>query len=602
MNGWNSDGSWHFIFDSASALLTIKPVSALIVMEYALFRPTDHEQRRFDSANRPERRYLTIMFCDLVNSTGLTTEMEPEDLMTLIQAYRHLGTEIISANDGFTASFSGDGIMSIFGYPCAHEDHAERATGSALNLINAVNARKTGPDKGNWNRVSIRIGIASGLVVVGNSGVCNDSPNQIIIGEPSNLAARLQAIAEPDTVIVCSSTRSLIQHAFKLKCIGAPSLRGYKIPQKLWQVTGTVTPQPCTSGAKPLSTLQLVGREREQARLMQLWNLARRRGGRVVLVSGETGTGKTRLLEALRTRVAEECPGKSILQCSACDPNDPPHTYLANILDAEGLAHGNLPAVKYLPEKSAAHNPRLIILDDAHRYGIASLALIGKLTTLVQGKPILLAISHRTQFKPPQQWLHQSHVDTIHLEPLNRANAGSLIHCCMGEEQIPAHIISEIIARGDGIPLFLQELTRTALEAQFPAAGTPPAIRSKLKIPDKVWAVLMARLYRQHPPSREAAQIGAVLGRKFSYSLLAKVWPHNRDSLDQALYSLCRSGDLIRTDNAENTRYMFKWVLMREVAYHNTLRRVRDNLHRQIVRMRGQQIPIRNIHHIGEKQ
>lgn len=570
-------------------------------MEYALYRPADYQQRRFESANRLERRYLTIMFCDLVNSTHLAAEMEPEDLVCLIQAYRHLGAQVINGYNGFTHSFTGDGIMSIFGYPCAHEDDAERATGSALDLIDAVKARKEDPDDGIWNRVSIRIGIASGLAVVGNSGAYGATSNRIVIGEPPNLAARLQSAAQPDTVIVCSNTRSLVQHTFKLEYKGVSSLRGYKSPQRLWQVTGVATPQSRICASSLFKPPELVGRETEYARLIHLWKLAGGGGGRVALISGEAGSGKTRLLEALCRRVSGECSGQLILQCSPDDSNDPLHRNLSLLLAADGLVPGNFVAGKPPPERPAAHKPRLIILEDAHRCGMASLALIGKLIKLVRGKPILLAISHRMQHKPPQQWSGQCHVENIHLGPLRRAAARSLIHRFIGEDRIPARVISEIISRCDGIPLFLEELTRTALQEQRPATGTPQAIRGEPEIPGKVWAVLLARLDRQHPESREAAQIGAVLGREFSYSLLAELWPHNRDMLDRALHFLCRSGELLKKGNTANTCYMFKWVLMREVAYQNMPRRVRQNLYRQITGVRRQYIPVRNIHLIQEK-
>ena len=594
-------GSSRFIFNCRSYLLAINPVPGPVVMEYALYRPPDYEQRRFESVNRLERRYLSIMFCDLVNSTRLAAEMEPEDLLYLIQAYRHLGTQIISAYNGFTHSFTGDGIMSIFGYPCAHEDDAERATGSALDLIDAIKARKADPDGGNWDRVSVRIGIASGLAVVGNPGVSGAASNRIIVGEPPNLAARIQSAAQPDTVIICGNTRSLVQHTFELKYMGVTSLRGHKSPQILWQATGTGTPQSRSSASGLGRPPAPAGREAEYARLIHLWELAGDRDGRVALVSGEAGAGKTRLLETFRRHVSKDCSGQLVLQCSPDDTNDSLHRALARLLAADGLVSGNFPAGKIPAGKPAAHNPRLIILEDAHHCGMASLALIDKLVTLVRGKPILLAISHRMQRQPPQQWSGQCHVENIHLGPLHRTAARLLIHRLIGAERIPARVISDIISRCDGIPLFLEELTRTALQAQRPATGTPRAIRGEPEIPGKVWTVLLARLDQQHPASREAAQIGAVLGREFSYSLLAEIWPHNRDMLDRALHSLCRSGELLKKGNTANTCYMFKWVLMREVAYQNMPRRIRQNLYRQITGVRRQYLPVRNIHLIQEK-
>ena len=447
---------------------------------------------------------------------------------------------------------------------------------------------------GTGTRVSLRIGIASGLVVVGNPGVSGGSSSQIVIGEAPNLAARLQSAAQPGTAMVCSNTRSLIRRSFKLEYLGAASLRGYKTPQGLWQVDKRTTPQTRLRAARLFSPLHLVGREKEYARLVQLWKQAGRRDARVALISGETGTGKTKLLEALCRQVSGECSGQLILQCSPCNADAPLHTYLARLLAADGLLPGNIPAGKILPEKPVANSPYLIVLEDAHHCSVSSLALINKLVTLVRGKQVLLAISHRMPFQPAQTWCGQRHVEHIHLEPLSRAVAGLFIQRSVGAGQIPARIVAEIIARCDGIPLFLEELTSTALETRHAVRGAAQATGSELKIPDKVWAVLMARLDRQPPASREAMQIGAVLGREFSYSLLAEIWPHNRDRLDEALHSLCRSGELLKTGPAGNTGYRFRWVLMREVAYQNTLRRVRQNLYRRIMRVQGQYVPVRN--------
>ena len=547
-----------------------------------------------------ERRFLTIMFCDLVNSTRLAAEMDPEDLLYLIRAYRHLCTEIITGHDGFPASFAGDGIMSFFGYPRAQEDDAQRAVRAALDLLSAANARKAGADKRNWDEVSIRIGISSGVVVVGNTEASGRSHNQVVIGEAPNLAARLQSEAEPDTVIVCASTRSLILDGFKLKDIGNSSLRGYKVPQRLWQVTGPADTQLRVCAGRPANPLELVGREKEYDRLVGLWNLARREAGQVALISGEMGTGKTKLLEMLRTHVSGACTRELILQCSPNNATDTLRACLSQLPAAGGRLHEILSVGEILSGKPASTRPCLIILEDAHRCDTTSLALINKLVAQVRGKPILLAISYRTHFQPPQNWFRQRHVENIQLGPLNQVTSSSFIHRVAGDKRISACIISGIIARSDGIPLFLEELTRTALQTQCPTNGAAQATRGEFVIPDKIWAVLMARLDQQYPASREAAQIGAVLGREFSYSLLAELWSHNRDNLDHALNALCRSGELLKTGNAHNTCYMFKWVLMREVAYQNTLRRVRQNLYRRIMGARGHYYPVRNIHDTGD--
>lgn len=208
-------------------------------MEHTLYHPADRERRYVDTVNRPERRHVTIMFCDLENSTQLAAMMDPEDLLYLIQAYRRLCTEVINGYDGFIAGFTGDGVMSFFGYPRTHEDNAERAAYSALDLLNAIKVRKAAPDRGNWNRISLRIGIASGPVVVGNPGETGGEYARAVIGETPNLAERLQSVAQPDTVVACCGTRGLLHKNFTLKYIGICLLRGYEKPRRLWQVVNT---------------------------------------------------------------------------------------------------------------------------------------------------------------------------------------------------------------------------------------------------------------------------------------------------------------------------------------------------------------------------
>ncbi len=474
--------------------------------------------------------------------------------------------------------------MSFFGYPRAYGNDAVRAVCAALELLNAINIRKAAANS-YWKDISIRVGIASGVTLVGDAGGSGKMYDQVVIGEAPNLAARLQSEAQPDTVMVCGNTHYLIHNSFELKYLGNSSLRGYKMPQKLWQVAGPSNIQTHAYPSKPAKLMELAGRVKKYGRLVELWDLARTQSGRVALISGETGTGKTKLLETLRINLSRQCSEQFILQCSPENIKDILRPHISQLQVISGTATENFCAGKKLSGKGVSDWPCLIILEDAQRCDSAALALIDKLIAQTPDKPILLAISHQPDFQPPKNWLKQGHVETIRLSPLHQAAARAFILRRAGNRQISAHSMSGIIAKGDGIPMFLEELTRKALQTRRKTNGSRQPSREEFQIPDKIWTVLMARLDRHEPVVRKAAKIGAALGRKFNYSLLAEMWPHNRNELDHALNSLLRSGELLKTGNIDGACYKFKWALMWEVARQSTLRRVRQDLHRQSTRV-----------------
>ena len=550
----------------------------------------DGPVENIDPINRVERRYLTIMFCDLVNSTGLATRLDPEELLQIIHAYRNLCIAIVNKYDGFVACNMGDGVMSYFGYPQAHEDDAERAVYAALDLLASIKSGETRLGDGNGNRVSIRIGIASGLVVVGNPIGPGAGPQETVIGEAPNLAARLQTLAQPDTVIVSTETRNIIQTRFRLVNIGVHALAGFSKTQMLWQIVTTADMEQRLYTTGQINPAGLVGRNKEFKRIIRQWKLARHRSGRVVLVCGETGIGKSNLLETLRTYISLEKSDQFIFRCSPLQNNDNLYSCLEQIQASVGPARTESVAEKKPAAKPVEAKPCLIILEDAHWMDPVSLELLDKLIPKIRGKSVLLAISHRLHFRPPPQWFEHDHVERISLQPLKRPAAELFIRQVVGEKRISTQLISRIIAGGDGIPFFLEELTRTALLTKPAATGNLQPFPADFEIPKKVHAVLMARL-DQHSISREVAQVAAALGQEFSYRLITKIWTQNRDKLDDALNTLCRSGLLVKTGDTEDACYMFKWVLMREVAYQSMLKRVRQHLHRRIIRVLEEDFP-----------
>ena len=595
------------VSDNGSASSAISAASVFAVMDYTVPHFTSRRQPPFrhpsgtlpvlpchslsgtselpENAipiNQVERRYLSIMFCDLVNSTGLVTRLDPEDLLQLIQAYRNTCADTINYYGGFTACYMGDGIMSYFGYPRAHEDDAERAVYAALDLLASFKARKTGLTDVDGNRISVRIGIASGLVVVGNLTGTGNVPEETIIGQAPNLAARLQSLAQPDTAIVSTETRNLVHDRFRLKNIGMHSLAGFKKTQMLWQVVDETDSKTPFHSGKQINQPVLLGRTREFRRIIRQWNLARHRHGRVVLVCGETGIGKSKLLDSIYAYVSRENCNRFIYRCSPAHKNDDLYSELAQLQATVRLFPGYSVAGHGLTEKPAAARPCLVILEDTHRITSGSLDQLTELIPLIRGRPVLLAISCRSQFKPPDPWFEQDHVEKITLSPFNRAAAESFIRQIIGKRRIPAHLITRIIDGADGIPFFLEELTRTALQNMHTQDRGLPRFPQKIEVPEKVRTVLMTRL-DQDSYSREAAQVGAALGREFSYGILAMIWAHGGNKLNDALGSLCRAGVLIKTGNGDNARYTFKWILLREVAYQSMLKRVRQKLHRRII-------------------
>ena len=543
-----------------------------------------------DPINRVERRYLSIMFCDLVNSTSLATRLDPEDLLQLIQTYRNLCVETIKFYGGFTAGYAGDGTMSCFGYPQAHEDDAERAVYAALDLLNAFKTRKTGLTDGAGNSISVRIGIASGLVVVGNSTGTDSVPEKTVIGQAPNLAARLQSMAQPGTVIVSTETRNLVQNRFRLKKIGLRSLAGFEKTQMLWQVTDETDSSARFHNGRKINGSGLVGRDEEFRHVIRQWKRARRRDGRVILVCGETGIGKSKLLETVCAHVPRESCNRFVYRCSPLHRNNDVRACLARLQATVRSFSGDTGARQSLTGKPDETRPCLIILEDAQWLTPWALELLTELIMQIPGKPVLLAISCRLQFRPPVSWLERDHVERISLSPINRSAAELLIRQMSGEIRIPASLVSRIVDQADGIPFFLEELTRTALLAWRPGSRNLPQLLEDTEIPGKVRTVLMTRL-DQDSSSREVAQICAALGREFSYDMLAKVWTHHPKKLYPALNSLCRSGLLLRTGNGNDARYAFKWTLMRAVAYQSMLKRVRQKLHLRISRIMLEHFP-----------
>jgi class 3 adenylate cyclase len=590
--------------------------------------PAAPDQSRADTA---ERRQLTVMFCDLVGSTPLAAKHDPEDMRGIIRAYHRCCDDQIAKGGGFVAKYMGDGVLAYFGYPQAHEDDAERAVRSALALIEAIASLRTGHDVA----LQVRVAIATGIVVVGDLIGEGAAQEQNVVGETANLAARLQALAEPGQVIISQSTRRLVGGIFEYRDLGRLAVRGLADPVQAWQVLGASAAESRFEATHETSLTPLVGREEELELLLRRWRQTASGDGRVILLSGEPGIGKSRLMVALEEALGSEPRTRLRYFCSAhhqdsafypvimqleraakFERHDGPGAKLkklASVLgtspsaDAAGQLLAELLSIPtgdyYAPlnlspqrkkEKTieallqqldmlARRRPMLMLYEDVHWIDPSSREFLEILVERVPRLRVLLIISFRPDFQPP--WTGQAHVTTVSLTRLGRREGTALVERVAGEKALPDAMIAEIVERTDGIPLFVEELTKTILEAGGDGDATravAAAPLSALAVPASLHASLMARLDRLGSPAKEIAQIGAAIGREFSHELLASVAQRSEAVLRAGLERLTDAGLVFYRGAPPSASYLFKHALIRDAAYSSLLRDQRQQLHARI--------------------
>jgi class 3 adenylate cyclase/predicted ATPase len=574
-----------------------------------------------------ERRQVTVMFSDLVGSTALSTRMDPEDLREVISAYQRCVTDTVLRFGGFVAKYMGDGVLIYFGYPAAHEDDAERAVRAGLALIDAV-ATLPAPEP-----VQVRIGVATGLVVVGDLVGSGEAQERGIVGETPNLAARLQGIAEPNSAVIAETTRRLLGDLFELRDLGPKELKGIAGPVKAFAVLRASSVGSRFEAMHAGGLTALVGRDEELELLLRRWARARTGEGQVVLLSGEAGIGKSRLSAALMEAITEEPHTRLRYFCSPQHTDSAFYPLIGQFERAAGFAHGDTPQTKLdkldallaqtstsrqdaallaemlsLPndgrypaldltpeqrrqktlqalgaqlETLARASPVLMILEDAHWGDPTSLEAFGRTVDQIASLRVLLIVTFRPEFEAP--WVGQPHVTALALNRLGRREVGTLIDRVVGNKPLPADIRKDIIERTDGIPLFVEEMTKAVVEAggeeamQIAAAVPSPA----LAVPASLHASLMARLDRLGP-AKEVAQIGAAIGREFSHALLDAVALKPEAELASSLDRLIRAGLLFRKGVPPHATYLFKHALMQDAAYGTLLRQPRRALHARI--------------------
>jgi class 3 adenylate cyclase/tetratricopeptide (TPR) repeat protein len=576
-----------------------------------------------------ERRQVTVVFSDLVGSTELSARMDPEDLREVIAGYHECVTKIVQHHGGFVSQYLGDGVLIYFGYPVAHEDDAERAVLAGLELVEAVALLENSSTS-----LQSRVGIATGLVVVGDITDAEHSRGGGIIGETPNVAERLQSGAEPNQVIIAEGTKRLLGNFFELKYLGAKSLKGIARPVQAWAVLRASSVASRFEALHASGLTALVGREDELEFMLRRWSRAKIGEGQVVLLSGEPGIGKSRLTEALLERIATE-PHKGLRYF--CSPHytgsslypiagqmeraariaysDSPEMKLDKLdallkqtstsnqdasLFAEMLSlpnDGRYAALKLTPDQRrekildavlsqvavlADQNPLLMIFEDAHWSDPTSLEAVGRVVKRIAALSILLIVTYRPEFELP--WTRRPHVMALAINRLAEREVGLMIDSVVGDKALPANVRREIIERTDGIPLFVEEMTRAVLEAESHSAvknaiGAIPS--ATLEVPASLHASLMARLDRLGP-AKEVAQIGAAIGREFPHALLAAVARKPEAQLNAALDRLLVAGLLFRQGEAPDTTYLFKHALVQDAAHSTLLRGARRALHARI--------------------
>jgi len=607
-----------------------------------------------------ERRHLTVMFCDLVGSTALSARLDPEDAREIIRAYHRRCAAVIAKAGGLVAQYMGDGVLAYFGYPPAHEDDAERAVRTGLALVEAVPKI----DTGHGVTLQARIGIATGIVVVGDLVRIEDTEEPDVIGEAPNLAARLQSLAEPNQVIIAASTRRLTGGLFEYRDLGLVAVKGLLELIQAWQVIGPSSVRSRFEAHHGISPAPLIGREEELELLVRRWRDAVGGEGRVVLLSGEPGIGKSRLLAALQERLRLEphtrlryfCSPQhtdsalfpvisQLRQAARLAPDDTPEQKLAKFayLLAPSIRSGEFHGADDRPEKTLSRLEALLASSTAHtgesiglladllslptgdRYRLSELSpqrrkaktlevLVAELGVLAKRQAVLLlfedvhwidptslelltlalervrqwrvlaVITSRSEFGA--SWPGQAHLTRLILRRLNQREATALVEQVTGGKALPNEVLQQILARTDGVPLFLEELTKSVLEGgvlreengHYSLTGP----LSPHAVPATLHSSLGARLDRIVHET-QLAQMCAAIGREFSYELLRAVaHPLPEERLREALDQLVSSELVLCRGNPPHAVYTFKHVLVQDVAYDTLVRDQRRKLHARI--------------------
>jgi len=597
-------------------------------------------------APEAERRQVTVLFCDLVDSTKLSQQLDAEDYRAVVRAYQKAAVTAMQPWDGYVAQYLGDGLMVYFGWPIAHEDAAVRAVHASLALLAALeplNATQLAPRYG--VRVQVRLGVHTGMAVIGEMGG-GDRYEQLAMGDTPNIAARLQGLAAPDTVALSAVTARLVQRRFALETLGMHELKGVTEPMQVFQVLGLPDTTDDEEADTPGRAVFLVGRDEELGLLRRRWEQSKEGLGQVVLIRGEAGIGKSSLVEAMRAQVRREGFTRVTFRCSPYHTNSALYPVIEHMQRVFQLQRDDTPAAKLdklertlrtyrlpleevvplfaallsvpLPEEryaavrltpqqqkqqthdalvawmleEAERQPVLVVWEDLHWADPSTLENLGLLLDQSRTSAILNLLTFRPEFVPP--WPSRSHMTPLTLNRLERPQVEALITHLAGGKALPTEVVAYIIARTDGVPLFVEELTKMLLESDFlhqeAERYTLTGPLSAVAIPTTLQDSLMARLDRL-PMIREVAQLGAVLEREFAYEMLRTLAGGEESLLQDRLAQLVDTELLYQRGRPPRARYIFKHALVQDAAYASLLKSTRQQYHQQVAQMLEARFP-----------
>jgi class 3 adenylate cyclase/tetratricopeptide (TPR) repeat protein len=592
-----------------------------------------------------ERRQLTVMFCDLVGSTALSTGMDPEDLRDVIASYQNRCSAAIRHYDGCVAKYMRDGMLVYVGYPRAHEDEAERSVRAGLDIVEAMAELNAAVRRPPGVELAVRIGIASGPVIVGDQIGEGTASETAVVGETPNLAARLQALAQPNQIVVSAATRAMLGDHFDLEDLGAYSLKGFAEAVTAWRVLSARDVESRFAATRTGSFAPLVGRQEETGLLLRAWEGSRHGRGQVVLIQGEAGVGKSRLVEGLREATAQDHIWAAI-RCSpfhtasafhpiiehlkhvfGWQPEDTAPQHLAKLeagladfralplsesvglfadlmavpvpedryprlsLTAQQQRDATLDAVLAWLIETAEGTPLLMAWEDLHWADPTTLETLGMLIEQAPTAAILVVATYRPELTPP--WPQRSHMTPITLNRLERPEVETMVGHLAGGRPLPGEVVDHIVAKADGVPLYVEELTKAILgSGVLEARGDAYVLKgslAQLHIPETLQDSLMARLDRA-PRLREVAQLGSVLGREFAYDMISALAGIEEEILQSGLGQLVVEL-LYQRGRPPRSRYLFKHALIQDAAYQSLLKRTRQQYHQQVAKLLEDRFP-----------
>jgi class 3 adenylate cyclase/predicted ATPase len=590
-----------------------------------------------------ERRQLTVLFCDLVDSTTLSRQLDPEDYRDMVRAYQQVCTEVIDRFDGYVAQLLGDGLLVYFGYPHAHEDDAQRAVRTGLGILEAVEALNPSLELAKGIKLAVRLGIHTGLVVVGAMGG-GGRQEQLALGEVPNIASRLQGLAASDTVAISEATYRLVQGYFECQSLGAQTLRGVAEPVHVYRVLQASGARGRLDVAQTRGLTPLVGRESEVTLLLERWAQAKSGHGQVVLLTGEAGIGKSRLVQVLKDYVANEphvqweCRSAEYSQNTALFPlvdlfqrrlrfqaEDTLDTKLEKLASALSqyrlpieesiplfapflalpVPENRYPSLNLSPQRQrqmtletivaillelAEHQPMLFIVEDLHWTDPTTLELLNLVLDQTPTAAMLVLLTCRPHFQPA--WHHRSYITEMTLNHLSHAQVEQIVAGITDGKTFPAAVLQQIIAKTDGVPLFIEELTKAILESgQLKALDGHYKLVESLStftIPATLQDSLMARLDRL-VTAKAVAQYAAVIGRQFAYDLLSTVSQLDAATLQRELGRLGEAEIVYQRGVPPQSTYTFKHALIQDAAYASLLKSTRQHYHQRIAQVLEEQ-------------